>query len=119
MASTFSFFLADDTRQGLESAGATVLGPYPDAAAAFQALESRHADWAVVDVNLGHGPSFEPTRALIGRGVAVVLVTRYDAQVLPPDLATLPRLHKPTDASMIVKAVFKACAASTPSTDKK
>lgn len=106
------YYIADDMRQWLENAGARVLGPYPDAETAFEALEQHHADCAVVDVNLGQGPSFDPARDLLARGVSVVLVTGYDAKVIPTELSHLPCLHKPTESQKIIKAVHDVCGAA-------
>lgn len=104
------FYLADDTRQALEGAGARVLGPFADAASGLRALEHEIADCAVVDVNLGHGPSFEPARALLARGIPMVLVTGYDASAVPAELGDLLCLQKPTDAGKVVAAVSALCA---------
>jgi DNA-binding LytR/AlgR family response regulator len=62
-------------------------------------------------VNLGQGPSFEPALELLARGVPVVLVTGYDAKVIPAELAKLPYLQKPVDARHVVKAVREVCGA--------
>jgi len=106
------YYLADDMRQMLEDAGAHVLGPCRDAIAAFQELEQHHADCAVVDVNLGRGPSFDPARELLARGISVVLVTGYDAKVIPAELSHLPCLQKPTEPQKVVKAVHDICSAA-------
>jgi len=103
------FFIAEDTSQALKAAGASVLGPCRDAAAAFQALEADYADCAMVDVNLGQGPTFEPARALLARGIPVILVTGYDAKIIPAELANLPCLQKPTDPRRVVQAVRDLC----------
>jgi len=105
------YYIADDMRQWLEDAGAHVVGPYPDVRTAFEALKQHHADCAVVDVNLGQGPSFDPARDLLARGISVVLVTGYDAKVIPTELSHLPCLHKPTESHKIIKAVHDVCSA--------
>ncbi|WP_407158442.1 response regulator [Bradyrhizobium sp. STM 3557] len=104
------YYIADDMRQWLENAGAHVLGPCPDVETAFRTLEQYHADCAVVDINLGNGPSFDPARDLLARGMSVVLVTGYDAKVIPTDLSHLPCLHKPTEPQKIIKAVHDVCS---------
>jgi len=107
------YYIADDMRQWLEDAGAHVVGPYPDVRTAFEALKQHHADCAVVDVNLGQGPSFDPARDLLARGISVVLVTGYDAKVIPTELSHLPCLHKPTESHKIIKAVHDVCSAAS------
>ncbi len=106
------YYIADDMRQWLENAGARVLGPCPDAETALRQLEQHHADCAVVDVNLGQGPCFDPARDLLARGISVVLVTGYDAHVIPAELSHLPCLQKPTESYRIIKAVHDLCGAA-------
>jgi DNA-binding response OmpR family regulator len=108
------FYIADDTRETLEAAGATVLGPCRDAVSGFRVLEGQHAHCAVVDINLGQGPSFEPARELLARGIPVVLVTGYDQGVIPAELADVRCLQKPTDARKLVTAVRDVCNSGRP-----
>lgn len=106
------YYIADDIRQWLEGAGARVLGPCSDATAAMTALEQHQADCAVVDVNLGDGPCFDPARDLLARGISVLLVTGYDAHIIPVELSHLPCLQKPTEQHRIIKAVHDLCGAA-------
>ncbi len=99
------FYLADDARQTLESAGASVLGPFARAAEAQAMLERSKPDCALIDVNLGGGPNFDAARALLDSGVPIVFVTGYDRDVIPPDLAHVPCLQKPTQPKKMVEAV--------------
>jgi DNA-binding response OmpR family regulator len=99
------FYLADDLRQTLEDAGATVLGPARNAADALKVTGQTRPDGAVVDVNLGTGPTFEIPRALRGLGVPFILATGYDASVISPEFADAPRLEKPVDPRRLVAAV--------------
>jgi len=105
------YFLAEDTRRTLSDAGATVVGPFRDPAAAIRTAEERPPDCAVVDVNLGGGPDFEPARRLLGRGIQVVFVTGYDERIIPADLSHLPCVQKPAAERAILEAVRIACAA--------
>ncbi|WP_137387569.1 response regulator [Rhodoligotrophos defluvii] len=105
-----NFLLADDMRQTLEDAGAEVIGPFGNATAVAAALEARKVDCALVDLNLGDGPTFEPARTLMARGVKVVLLTGYDATVIPADLASVPCLQKPADTRKVLDAVGDLCA---------
>jgi DNA-binding response OmpR family regulator len=99
------FYLAEDSREALEEAGADVLGPYGREDEALGSLEDHLPDLAVLDLNLGAGASFKVARALKARGVPTVLVTGYDADVIPPDLADTPRLQKPISNAKLVAAV--------------
>ncbi|HYE44498.1 MAG TPA: response regulator [Caulobacter sp.] len=62
---------------------------------AFQAVEDRSFDFAVLDVNLGGVTSFDLARMLLRRGTPLVFSTGYGASVLPTDLAGCPVLAKP------------------------
>ena len=103
------YYLASDEKAALESAGARVIGPCSDAdeAAGLAALE--RVDCAVVDVNLGEGPSFALARTLQKQGVPFVFVTGYDHAVIPPELGPAPRLEKPIRDRDLVAAVQRAC----------
>jgi len=103
------YFLADDSQRALEDAGARVLGPYRDFKETLAALqEGDSPNCALVDVNLGYGPTFEPARALRSAGVTVLLVTGYDAAIIPADLKDAPCLQKPVEARQLVTAVVAA-----------
>jgi DNA-binding response OmpR family regulator len=99
------FYLAEDARDALEEAGANVLGPYGRADEALNSLEEHVPDCAVVDLNLGFGPNFEVARALKLRGVPILLVTGYDPNTIPPDLAAIASLQKPISRAKLTAAV--------------
>ncbi len=103
------FYIAEDSKAVLEDAGATVLGPYSESAEALAEATARGADCALVDVNLGSGPSFAPARGLMQLGVPVILMTGYDDSVMPEAFAKVPCLQKPIQPRKIVAAVAKAC----------
>ena len=103
------YLIATDARRELERAGAQVIGPFGRAAQALEALEQQPIDCAVVDVNLGDGPSFEVAQALIGRKAPLVFVTGYNAEVLPDRYRGLTRLEKPVAGADLVAAVAEAC----------
>jgi DNA-binding response OmpR family regulator len=99
------FYLAEDSREALEEAGAIVLGPYGEEHDALSSMMEYPPDVAVLDLNLGAGPSFKVARAVKAIGVPMVLVTGYDDDILPPDLAGTPRLRKPISSGMLIGAV--------------
>src|SRR3546814_11969765 len=103
------FFLAEDGRDTLERAAATVLGPVSNAEDALSLLDQETPDCALVDVNLGAGPEFECALALKARNVPFVFLTGYDADVIPPEFAGAPRLEKPTESRRKLAAVAALC----------
>src|SRR3546814_4771393 len=106
------FFLAEDGRDTLERAAATVLGPVSNAEDALSLLDQETPDCALVDVNLGAGPEFECALALKARNVPFVFLTGYDADVIPPEFAAAPRLEKPTESRRMLAAVAALCRRS-------
>ena len=103
------FYLASDEKAALERAGARVVGPCRDADEAEGFLAREAVDCAVVDLNLGAGPSFAFARSMHERGVPLVFVTGYDQAVIPSDLAGSQRLEKPIRDRDLVAAVERAC----------
>jgi DNA-binding response OmpR family regulator len=99
------FYLAEDSREMLEEAGAIVMGPYGREDDALGSIAESPPDVAVLDLNLGFGPSFKVARAVKAIGVPMVLVTGYDDDILPPDLSDTPRLRKPVSSAMLIAAV--------------
>lgn len=99
------FYLAGDARAWLENAGAKVLGPTGSIAKALDLVRHEHIDGALVDINLGSGPTFEVSRALEERGVPFAFVTGYDDDIIPADLNSAPRLQKPVKEQNLVAAV--------------
>lgn len=99
------FYLADDTRQFLEDAGAEVLGPVSAADEALSLLEIRRPDCAVVDVNLGAGPSFGLASALQVREIPFVFLTGYDRDIVPAEFRDVPCLQKPVDPERVIVAL--------------
>jgi PAS domain S-box-containing protein len=78
------YYLATDTARALRGAGAEVIGPCPTEEAARDAIAAVVPTGAILDLNLGDtGPSFELATELGERGVPFILVTGYDAAVLP------------------------------------
>jgi len=99
------FYLAEDTRETLMEAGATVLGPYGRADEALASLETTLPNCAVLDLNLGSGPEFGIARALMELHIPMVLVTGYDHDIIPPDLAGMASLQKPVSRDKLVATV--------------
>lgn len=101
------FYQACDTERALRAVGAEVVGPVPRAAMALAALAGGDLDAAVVDINLGEGPSFAVADALQRAGVPLVFVTGYDEVSIPERLAHVETVRKPTDIGAISQALIR------------
>ena len=105
------FYLAKDVRQALKAEVAEIMGPYPGREEAVEALAERKPDCAILDVNLGHGASFDLADELRSRNVPFPFFTGYDREVIPARFAYVPRLEKPVDATRLVSAAVEVCRA--------
>jgi ActR/RegA family two-component response regulator len=104
------YFFADDARRALDAAGARVQGPFRELVGALAAADAQKPDCAVLDINIRPGgPDFTLARTLRARGVPFVIVTGYDADVIPNELADAPYLCKPTSRHAVVDAVVRLC----------
>lgn len=100
------YFIASDTADALKEAGAIVLGPCPSAVEALRLIKEFRPTHAVLDLNLdGAGPAFEIARALRDHQVQSIIVTGYDASIVPRDLADTPCLQKPVLYHEVVEAI--------------
>jgi DNA-binding response OmpR family regulator len=99
------FILAMDARDALEDMGLAVVGPFSGVDLALASLQENRPDVAVVDLNLGSGPSFDLVRALTAQAVPTLMVTGYDKNIIPHDLASVPYLQKPIAMSQLVSLV--------------
>ncbi|SFV16795.1 PAS domain S-box-containing protein [Methylobacterium sp. 174MFSha1.1] len=105
------FYLATDTARALAGAGAEVIGPCASEEDARAELDDQQPDAAVVDINLGPGPSFKLAETLKDRGIPFVFMTGYDAEVIPAEFAGVERLEKPFQFRQIVGVVAKLTTA--------
>lgn len=103
------YFLADDVASELEACGATVLGPIAAADEAASAIDDARPDCALLDLNLGGEMAFALARRLRARNVPFLLATGYGPEVLPRDLAGIPRIEKPYRAAQAVAALAALC----------
>ncbi|WP_424813179.1 response regulator [Roseococcus sp. YIM B11640] len=99
------FYLAEDTAGALLGAGAKVVGPFPNEAAAMDAIGQERPSAAVVDINLGSGPSFRTARALQAAGTPFLFVTGYEARDIPAEFEGVVRLQKPVELREVVRAI--------------
>ena len=89
------FYTATDLAREVARGGATVIGPFRDAAESLRAVETARPDAALVDLNLGDGPDLTVAAALRERKVPFLFVTGYDETAIPGDFADIPRVEKP------------------------
>lgn len=98
------FYLAAELQELIEKAGGTVLGPCPDAPAAMTQLQA-DPGCAIVDINLGQGPSFQIAGVLQERAIPFLFLTGYDSAVIPQEFAHIARLEKPVDNFRVIDAI--------------
>jgi hypothetical protein len=84
--------LAHEVSEALQDAGASVIGPYGNAATGLDAAGHSWPDCALLDVQLCDETSFAPAHQLQRLGVPVIFLTGRDAFV-PDNLAERPRLE--------------------------
>ena len=107
------YYLATDTARALRGAGAEVIGLCATEADARAELEEQRPDAAVVDINLGLGPSFKLAERLKDRGIPFVFTTGYDAEVIPAEFEQVERLEKPLQLRQIIDAVARLTSPAT------
>lgn len=101
------YYQAQDCRQILERAGATIIGisaTVPDLA---NLLAEGPIDAALIDINLGAGHSFDFARKLDAAGVRFAFLTGYDASILPDDLAGSACFSKPADGTRLIAELVR------------
>jgi len=99
------FYQAEDSRDYLSDAGAIIVecrGTIPDL---DDLLADRRVDIALLDINLGHTQTFPLARALREKNIRCAFITGYDPQTLPRDLADVPVVTKPAEASAVIALV--------------
>ena len=106
------YYLATDAQSALTRAGAIVLGPAARADESVRLLARHRPDCAVLDINLGSGPSFDLAGILRERAVPFLFLTGYDASSIPPEFADVQRLEKPVSFLRLVRSVGELCAAA-------
>jgi ActR/RegA family two-component response regulator len=97
------YYVADDLRRMLSSAGAQVIGPASTLNAAQAALDAGGFDYAVVDLNL-HGRSAVPIAdRLREKSKSFVIATGYDSSIIPERFDHIPRVEKPFDGAKLLR----------------
>lgn len=100
------FLIAHAVGELLESAGVSVLGPYPSIPPAMALLDGgAPPDAAILDVNLAEQRVFTLADRLIEWRVPIVFTTGYDASTLPERYAGIPCLQKPVRIALVLDAL--------------
>ena len=100
-----NFLVAEAVREVFEGRGCIVIGPIPRLAEALREAEGTTLDGAVLDINLAGEFCFPIATALRARGVPFIFVTGYgEANLIPPEFRSVPRLSKPFDALEVAQA---------------
>jgi DNA-binding NtrC family response regulator len=96
----------------LEDFGIAVAGPFPSCSEALAWIERCTPEVALIDYKLKDGPCTELVRALLGRGVPVIIYSGYPhGQDIPPELCGLPWLEKPTACADLLAAMAQVAPA--------
>jgi CheY-like chemotaxis protein len=79
----------------LTSLGCTVVGPVLRLGEAEAVARTDRLDAAILDVNLGEGPSFSVSAILRSRSIPFCFSTGYGSAGIAPEYAAVPVLQKP------------------------
>jgi len=101
-----NYILAMDICEWLDGAGAAVIGPVPDAEQALAKLDVDSVELAVIDINLGQGPTFEVADRLARERIPFLFATGYDQSAIPKNFASAPRLEKPFNGAELIAAIL-------------
>jgi two-component sensor histidine kinase/CheY-like chemotaxis protein len=93
-----------DIADGLQDAGADVVGPAGTAEEARELIETTRIDAALLDGNLRGRPVDDIAAALTRRNIPFCFVTGYGAQSLPASFRHAPLLSKPFSRQQLLDA---------------
>jgi CheY-like chemotaxis protein len=99
------YYLAGDAERALRGAGAVVEGPFSSQRQAQDALARQRPDCAMIDINLGSGPSFELAKLLRVQNIPFIFLTGYDQELIPVEFSDVRRLHKPIAFADMVQSI--------------
>ena len=91
----------------LSDAGATIIGPAINLNDAMQLCDKGGIHFAVVDIDLGDGPSFDLAWHLRRLQVPFLFVTAYECREIPPGLEDVTCLEKPFAGYVLVDAAAR------------
>ena len=99
------FYLAMDHSDFLKRCGATIVDCTADPRQASDLIAAVPIDAALVDINLGLGPSFDTARRLRERKVPFLFATGYDERTIPDEFRDIVRIEKPHDEDSLLAAL--------------
>ena len=102
--------LAMDIAEQLEDAGACVIGPVGNVAAALSLIEQYRFHGALLDANLLGNPVDDIAVALTRNNIPFVFVSGYNRASLPKAFDTVELLLKPFGANRLLAVVAKLVA---------
>jgi DNA-binding response OmpR family regulator len=101
-----NFLLARRLAELMEGAGFSVAGLAGNPEAAIELIERRDFDVALLDVMLGSRSVKDVALRLHAEGRPIVFLSGYnDLEMLPPELRSVPRLAKPVEPSLLLRAI--------------
>ncbi|ONG50678.1 hypothetical protein BKE38_17520 [Pseudoroseomonas deserti] len=105
--------IASELGMVLGAAGATVIGPHPDAESALAALAAGRPDGAVLDIHLGPGITAYPVADRLEQmGVPYLFATGNVLRPQDPMLRGRPYLEKPISDRLLVRSLAQLLAPS-------
>ena len=99
------FLLSTVLAADLRAAGYDVLGPYPTLAAALAAVQSETFDAAILDINLKGQLVYPVAEELVRRHIPFLFLSGYALVNMPERFRAYPRIAKPADGTMLLRAV--------------
>jgi two-component sensor histidine kinase len=88
--------------------GFDVVGPYGRVAEAAEAIVGQPISAAILDINLGGELVYDLAEDLVGRGLPIVFVTGYGADMLDRRFSNIPVLQKPVDVAALKRVLEQA-----------
>jgi two-component sensor histidine kinase/CheY-like chemotaxis protein len=107
------YYLARDAERALRGAGAVVDGPHRSQRQAQEALAIQRPDCAMIDINLGGGPSFALATLLREHHVPFIFLTGYDQDMIPAEFSDVRCLHKPIEFGDMVQSITEFVCRAT------
>lgn len=99
------YFIASDLAQIVEQNDATPIGPVSNLDMALPLATRAHADVAIIDVNLGQGPSFAMADHLRERQIPFIFLSGYAPAVGPQHHGGIPWIEKPYRSDGVLRAL--------------
>jgi DNA-binding response OmpR family regulator len=100
-----NYLIARDLSDALQSRGATVLGPSPDAQGGRRLAQHQRPDCALLDINLSGEMVFEFAKELRSQRINTIFTTGYDAAFLPAGLNNMPCVQKPVNFDALASLI--------------